>query len=188
MATPNQVHVQNGLEAVAAGLPALIEKPIADDIEAATRLVEAAEAARIPLLTGHHRRHNPMIRKAKAVLDDGRLGRVLVAHAMFWLFKPDDYFDAGWRRAAGGGPVFLNLIHDVDNLRYLLGDVATVPGAGIQCDARPRGGGNVGRPARIQERRSGDLLGVGCGRGALELGTSRPARTPTSRARTSSAT
>ena len=126
VATPNQVHAQNGLEAVAAGLPALIEKPIADDIEAATRLVEAAEAARIPLLTGHHRRHNPMIRKAKAVLDDGRLGRVLVAHAMFWLFKPDDYFDTGWRRAAGGGPVFLNLIHDVDNLRYLLGDVATV--------------------------------------------------------------
>ena len=126
VATPNQVHVQNGLEALAAGLPALIEKPIADDIEAGTRLVEAAEAAGIPLLTGHHRRHNPMIRKAKAILDDGRLGRVLVAHAMFWVFKPDDYFDTGWRRAAGGGPVFLNLIHDIDNLRYLLGDVVSV--------------------------------------------------------------
>jgi predicted dehydrogenase len=126
VATPNQVHVQNGLEAVAAGLPALIEKPIADDVDSGTRLVEAAEAAGVPLLTGHHRRHNPMIRKAKAILDEGRLGRVLTAHAMFWVFKPDDYFDVGWRRAAGGGPVFLNLIHDVDNLRYLLGDVVSV--------------------------------------------------------------
>ena len=126
VATPNQVHVQNGLEAIAAGVPALIEKPIADDIEAGRRLVEAAEAARVPLLTGHHRRHNPMIRRAKAILDEGRVGRVLAAHAMFWLFKPDDYFDTTWRRAAGGGPVFLNLIHDIDNLRYLLGDVATV--------------------------------------------------------------
>ena len=126
VATPNQVHVQNGLEAVAAGLATLIEKPIADDIASGTRLVEAAEAARVPLLTGHHRRHNPMIQKAKAILDGGRLGRVLAAHAMFWLYKPDAYFDVGWRREAGGGPVFLNLIHDVDNLRYLLGDVAAV--------------------------------------------------------------
>lgn len=126
VATPNQAHVSNGLEAIAAGLPALIEKPIADDIDGGTRLVEAAEAAGVALLVGHHRRHNPMIQKAKTILDQGRLGRVLTAHAMFWAFKPDEYFDVGWRRQAGGGPVFLNLIHDVDNLRYLLGDVISV--------------------------------------------------------------
>lgn len=126
VATPNQVHVQNGLEAIAAGLPALIEKPIADDVQSATRLVEAAAAAKVPLLVGHHRRHNPMIQKAKEMLDDGALGTVLAAHAMFWLFKPDDYFEIDWRRQVGAGPVLLNLIHDVDNLRYLLGNVVSV--------------------------------------------------------------
>lgn len=45
---------------------------------------------------------------------------------MFWLFKPDDYFDIDWRRQAGAGPVFLNLIHDVDSLRYLFGEVVAV--------------------------------------------------------------
>ena len=45
---------------------------------------------------------------------------------MFWLFKPDDYFDIEWRRQKGAGPVFLNLIHDVDNLRYLFGEVVSV--------------------------------------------------------------
>ncbi len=126
IATPNQMHVQNGLEAIAAGLPMLVEKPIADDLEAGRRLVEAADAAHVPLLVGHHRRHNPMIQKAKAILDSGKLGHILAAHAMFWLFKPDDYFDVNWRREPGAGPVFINLIHDIDNLRYLLGDVISV--------------------------------------------------------------
>ena len=126
ISTPNQMHVQNGMEAVAAGVPALIEKPVADDLEGGEKLIAAAEAAGVPLLVGHHRRHNPMIQKAKEIIDSGRIGRVLVANAMFWLMKPDDYFDIPWRRAAGAGPVFLNLIHDVDNLRYLFGDVVGV--------------------------------------------------------------
>jgi predicted dehydrogenase len=56
VATPNQVHVANGLECIAAGIPTLVEKPIADDVASATKLVEAAEAAHVPLLVGHHRR------------------------------------------------------------------------------------------------------------------------------------
>lgn len=126
VATPNPAHVQNGLEAVEAGIPALIEKPIADDIKSGEKLIAAAEAKGVPLLTGHHRRHNPVMHKAKEIIESGKLGRVLVVNAMFWLFKPDDYFDISWRRERGAGPVFLNLIHDVDNLRYLFGDVAAV--------------------------------------------------------------
>ncbi|ASY66371.1 putative oxidoreductase (plasmid) [Sinorhizobium sojae CCBAU 05684] len=49
MATPNQAHVQNGLEAVEAGVPALIEKPIADDIISGEKLIAAAEAKGVPL-------------------------------------------------------------------------------------------------------------------------------------------
>jgi predicted dehydrogenase len=126
IATPNQVHVSNGMEAVEAGIPALIEKPVADDIAAGEKLIETAEAKGVPLLTGHHRRHNPMMQRAKQIIESGRLGRILVVNAMFWLFKPDDYFDMPWRRERGAGPVFLNLIHDIDNLRYLFGDIAAV--------------------------------------------------------------
>lgn len=126
VATPNQVHVQNGLEAIEAGIPALIEKPISDNIVSGEKLVAAAEKKGIPLLTGHHRRHNPMIQAAKEAIDSGRIGRVLVVNAMFCLFKPDDYFDIEWRRQKGAGPIFVNLIHDVDNLRYLFGDVLAV--------------------------------------------------------------
>ena len=126
IATPNQMHVAHGLEAVAAGIPALIEKPIADDPAEGLRLVEAAERASVPLAVGHHRRHNPKIATAKAIVQSGRLGRIATVHASFWIRKPDAYFDVAWRRMPGGGPVLLNLIHDVDLLRHFCGDVTEV--------------------------------------------------------------
>lgn len=129
VATPNQVHVENALEAVAAGIPVLVEKPIADDLTEGGRLVAAAERAGVPLLVGHHRRHNPIMRSAREIVASGRLGRIVAVNALFWLYKPDGYFDLPWRREAGAGPVFLNLIHDVDNLRYLLGEVVAVQAA-----------------------------------------------------------
>jgi predicted dehydrogenase len=125
-ATPNQLHVANGLEAVAAGIPALIEKPIADDLAAATRLVAEAEAKHVPLLIGHHRRHNSLIQRAKTIIDDGMLGRIVSVHGCFWLLKPDDYFDVAWRREDGAGPILTNLIHDIDLLRYLVGEIVSV--------------------------------------------------------------
>lgn len=126
IATPNQMHVAHGLACVEASLPALVEKPIADELAGGTRLVDAAEATGVPLLIGHHRRHNPIMREARRAIDGGRLGRIVSVHGMCWLFKPDDYFEVGWRRQKGAGPVFINLIHDIDNLRYLLGDVVAV--------------------------------------------------------------
>ncbi len=67
-----------------------------------------------------------MIARAKALIEEGRLGRIVAVHGFFWLMKPDDYFDAGWRREPGAGPILLNLIHDVDQLRFLFGDVGEV--------------------------------------------------------------
>ena len=70
-----------------------------------------------------------MIQRAKAEIDSGRLGSIVSVHGMFWLIKPDDYFDVAWRREKGAGPIFLNLIHDVDLLRYLCGDIVAVQAA-----------------------------------------------------------
>jgi len=126
VATPNGLHVENGLAAVAAGIPVLVEKPLADDVASGLSLVEAAERAGVALLVGHHRRHNPMIQTAKAMVDSGRLGEIVAVHGSFWLSKPDGYYDVAWRREAGAGPVLINLIHDVDLLRYLCGEVEAV--------------------------------------------------------------
>jgi predicted dehydrogenase len=126
IATPNQLHVIHGLEVVAAGIPALVEKPVSDDLASGFALVEAAEKAGIPLLVGHHRRHNPLVQRAKAIIDSGKLGKLITMHSFFWLMKPDDYFEAAWRRQKGAGPVMLNMIHDIDLMRYMCGEVEAV--------------------------------------------------------------
>ncbi len=126
VATPNRLHVENGLACIAAGLPALIEKPIAEDIAGAEKLVSAAEQASVPLLVGHHRRHNPLVQQARQVIESGRLGRIVAVHTTCWFYKPDAYFDVAWRREKGAGPVIVNMIHDVDLLRFLCGEVLSV--------------------------------------------------------------
>ncbi|OLL31250.1 oxidoreductase [Burkholderia sp. SRS-W-2-2016] len=126
VATPNATHVDVGLACIARGVPALIEKPVTDDIDEARRLSRAAREAGVPLLVGHHRRHNPILRRAREIVQSGRLGTPVAANALATFYKPDAYFDVEWRRRAGGGPVLINLIHDIDIMRFLLGEIVEV--------------------------------------------------------------
>jgi predicted dehydrogenase len=126
IATPTPMHVAHGLACVAAGIPVLVEKPVADDVAGASRLVEAAGSAGVPLLVGHHRRHNSLVQAARRAIDAGEIGEIVAVHGICWFAKPDSYFEPDWRRAKGAGPVLTNLIHDVDLLRALCGDVVAV--------------------------------------------------------------
>ena len=126
LATPNRLHEAGALACIDAGLPVLVEKPIATDLPGARRIVAAAEAAGVAAAVGHHRRHNPLIARAKALIDEGRLGQIASVQGPTWFMKPDSYFTTDWRRRKGAGPVYLNLIHDIDLLLHLVGPVVTV--------------------------------------------------------------
>ena len=126
VATPNQLHLDHARTCLDRGIPVLVEKPLADNVEAATQIVAQSEATGVPVLVGHHRRHSSLVRAAKAAIDAGQLGKIVVVNAQFWLFKPDDYFNAEWRRQEGAGPTYINLIHDIDLLRYFCGEIVSV--------------------------------------------------------------
>ncbi|MXQ09259.1 Gfo/Idh/MocA family oxidoreductase [Alphaproteobacteria bacterium GH1-50] len=126
LATPNTLHVDGALEAIRAGLPVLVEKPLASDAAGALEIVNASEAAGVPVLVGHHRRHNPIIQSARWLVDEGALGRLTTVQATTWFRKPDYYFDVAWRREAGGGPIQINLIHDIDLLQHFAGTIEEV--------------------------------------------------------------
>jgi predicted dehydrogenase len=126
LATPNGMHVEGALACIAAGIPVLVEKPLATDAAGARAIVEAGARAGVPVLTGHHRRHMPVVAEARRQIASGRLGQLVAVHGMFWLAKPDSYFETPWRRSKGAGPIQMNLIHDLDMLRWLAGDIATV--------------------------------------------------------------
>ncbi|MDJ1158062.1 Gfo/Idh/MocA family oxidoreductase [Chelatococcus sp. SYSU_G07232] len=126
LATPNQLHVPGALACLAAGVPVLVEKPLADGLEEGRRLVEAQARAGVPVLVGHYRRHNPILRKAREIVRSGQLGRITCVVATCLVLKPDDYFEVSWRVQPGGGPVLINLVHDIDNLRFICGDIVAV--------------------------------------------------------------
>ena len=130
LATPNQLHVDQTLECIAARVPVLVEKPVAHTLEAGIRLCEAAEAAGVPVLVGHHRRHSSIMAKAVEVIGSGVLGKIVsvVGTAMFYKAENEGYFEGAfaWRREPGGGPILLNMIHEIGNLRSLCGEIAAV--------------------------------------------------------------
>ena len=127
LATPNQLHVPQALQCIEAELATLVEKPIAPTVAEGEKLVREVEKKRARVLTGHHRAHSPIMAKAKEVVASGVLGRIVAIMGSATFFKPEHYFDEGpWRKQAGGGPILINMIHEVHNLRMLCGEIVAV--------------------------------------------------------------
>jgi len=127
IATPTNLHVEQGLQCIEAACPVLIEKPIATTAVDAQKLVTRGSQCNVPILVGHHRRYNPLIQSAQALIEAGEIGDVRAVQGTCWVYKPDDYVEvAPWRKKKGAGPISVNLIHDVDLMRFFLGDVVRV--------------------------------------------------------------
>ena len=128
LATPNQMHVEQGLACVEAGIPVLVEKPVAHTLREGQRLVEAAERANAKLLVGHHRPHSPILHKAVEIVKSGILGAIVGVIGSAVFYKPDGYYDGpfAWRKNPGGGPILINMIHEVGNLRAMIGEIVAV--------------------------------------------------------------
>jgi predicted dehydrogenase len=135
VATPNALHLAHAKCCAERGVAMLVEKPLGDTLAAARQLTALARDAGVKLLVGHHRRHNPIIEKAREIVAGGELGEVTAVASLWLLRKADDYYDAAWRRAPGAGPVLNNLVHDIDDLRYVCGEIDSVQ-ASVSSKAR----------------------------------------------------
>jgi predicted dehydrogenase len=127
IATPNRLHLVAAEACARHSVHMLVEKPIADTLEDAHRIVNLAEEAGVQLLVGHHRRHNPLIQQARSIVQGGSLGKVVGVSALWTLRKPDEYYEVTWRRSRpGGGPALINLTHDLDNMRFICGEIRQI--------------------------------------------------------------
>jgi predicted dehydrogenase len=126
VALPTQLHFEAGLACIERRIPCLMEKPVCDTVEAGLELARAGAAADVPILVGHHRRHSPDIRQARRLVGDGALGELVAVSGMCLVDKPDAYFAPAWRREPGGGPILINLIHEIDCLRFICGEIRAV--------------------------------------------------------------
>ena len=128
IATPNALHRQHGHWCCERGIHFLMEKPVTVTLDEAFDLVQAVRQSGVKTLVGHHRRYLGAVQQARQWIADGRLGNLVVASVVWATRKPDDYFQAAWRTQAGGGPLLINAIHEIDMLRHLCGDIRAVSG------------------------------------------------------------
>ena len=126
VATPNQLHEKHTISFLKKKIPVLLEKPISDNIKSAKKIIISSKKNKTPLLIGYHRRHNAIVSKVKTIIRSGKLGNIVSANVLCWLYKHKEYFKESWRTSRGGGPLGINLVHDIDMICYLLGSISYV--------------------------------------------------------------
>ncbi len=126
VAAPTQQHAEVGFELVGRRIPMLVEKPFTATVASGLELTAAAASANVPISVGYHRRFDPAVAEARRILDSGKIGRLIGVSGMWAVRKPDSYFDVDWRRSPGGGPILINLTHEIDMLRHFCGEVESV--------------------------------------------------------------
>lgn len=132
IATPPGSHLELALMVCEARKPAYVEKPMARNHEECKRMLEAFEAAGIPLFVAYYRRRLPRFVAAKELLAKNRLGRITSINYRYthlrWEGTPSEL---PWRLRPehSGGGFFLDLgCHTLDLLDFLLGPLRNVSG------------------------------------------------------------
>ena len=123
VATPNILHETDTIKFLKSKIPVLLEKPISDNIKSAKKIISSARSNRTSLLIGYHRRHNSIVNNVKKIIENKKLGKIVSANILCWVYKHKKYFNEKWRVTEGGGPLGINLVHDIDMICYLLGPV-----------------------------------------------------------------
>jgi predicted dehydrogenase len=127
IANPNALHVDTAVECLEAGVAVLLEKPVAADYRQSIRLIDAVARLKGRLLVGHHRRHHPAIARARAAIHHGEIGEVVAVSGLWSARKEDAYFtETPWHREQGAGVMLINVVHDLDLLRHLCGEIAEI--------------------------------------------------------------
>ncbi|TDB81197.1 Gfo/Idh/MocA family oxidoreductase [Micromonospora sp. KC721] len=145
VATPNRHHVPMARAAIAAGLPVVVDKPLATTAAEARALVDEAARRKVPLTVFQNRRWDGDFRTARRLLAAGELGQVTRFESRFERWRPA--IKPGWRENAApddaGGALYDLGAHLIDQAVQLFGPVCSVyaevdrrrPGAQVDDDA-----------------------------------------------------
>ena len=125
IATESGKHAAIALDCLAAGANVIIEKPIALSLEDADKIIEKANEKGLVVCANHQNRFNKSIQKIRQALNEGKFGKMLYGTAHIrWNRGPDYYTQAPWRGtwAQDGGALMNQCIHNIDLLRWMMGD------------------------------------------------------------------
>lgn len=128
VATESGSHAEIALACMKGGSSVIVEKPIAMSLTDADRLIEAASENGVKLCVCHQNRFNKSVQKLREAVEEGRFGRLFhgAAHIR-WNRGADYYMQAPWRGkwASDGGALMNQCIHNIDLLRWMMGDAVS---------------------------------------------------------------
>lgn len=135
IATPPGSHEQYAIEAMKAGKPVYIEKPVAVSTKACENMIAASAEYGVPATVAHYRRGLDLFRRVKTLVDQGAVGKVrLVILNLFQTPKPDTNSVENWRidPSLSGGGLFYDLApHQLDILYWIFGQPASIAGHSV---------------------------------------------------------
>lgn len=125
IATPHYLHAPIGLDCLNAGIHIFVEKPLANRVSEADKIIELAKANNLRICVGHQYRTHRSSRTMKHLIDTGAIGKVMRALWSWLVFRPESYYARDiWRgtwRHAGGGILIHNVSHDLDLICWMIG-------------------------------------------------------------------
>jgi UDP-N-acetyl-2-amino-2-deoxyglucuronate dehydrogenase len=127
---PSGLHAEIGIKAARAGKHVIVEKPIDITLDAADRLIAACAEADVKLQVISQHRFGAGMQRLKQAIEAGALGKLILGTAEIFWYRAQAYYDSGgWRGTwalDGGGALMNQGVHYVDQLRWLMGPVASV--------------------------------------------------------------
>ena len=131
IASPSTVHLSTAVLLARAGINIFVEKPLTDSVEGVPELLDICHRTRVGLTVGYNLRFDRALQTTRNLIRDGRLGRVLTLRAAVGQYLPNwrperNYTNTPTARRELGGGVVLELSHELDYCRWLVGEIASV--------------------------------------------------------------
>ena len=125
IATESGKHAGIALDCIAANCHVIIEKPIALSIADADEIIQKAKEKGVLVCANHQNRFNKSVQEIRKAIEKNRFGKLLHGTAHIRWARDHAYYDrAAWRGTweQDGGALMNQCIHDIDLLRWMMGD------------------------------------------------------------------
>ena len=125
IATESGEHARIALDCIRHGINVIIEKPIALSMKDAKEIIEEAKKYNVKVCANHQNRFNKAIQKMHLAIEENKFGKIFHGTAHICWNRGKQYYDqAPWRGtwAQDGGALMNQCIHDIDLLRWMMGN------------------------------------------------------------------
>ncbi len=130
--TPHPLHAEAAVLAAEAGVHVMVEKPMAATLSDCDRMLQAVRKSGVTFSVMSQRRFYEPVQRMKRAIDAGKIGRPVLGLFLMFSWRDQAYYESDpWRgkwSTEGGGVLVNQSPHQLDLLRWFMGDIAEISG------------------------------------------------------------